>query len=509
MRIALVLLFATSAICHPERSEGPGRAAREERASQPHPSPGSLPHARDDIREYRKANEAAIVRELIDFLAIPNIATDDANIRRNAQHLLAMLGRRGIRAQLLESPAGGPPAVFGELRTPGATKTIVMYAHYDGQPIVASEWKTDPWKPALIPDRIEPESRIYARSASDDKAPIVAFMIALDALRASGSKPAVNLKFFFEGEEEHGSLHLGALLAKHKDLLAADGWVFCDGPRHQSGAMQVVFGARGVTGVTLTTFGPAHTLHSGHYGNWSPNPIAILTDLLASMRDGEGHVKLAGFYDDIRLPTPSERAAVAALPDNDAELRRSLLIAKSEGEGERLPSRLLAPSLNFTGLHAGVLGTNSIPAEASASLDFRLVPNQTPARVRAVLEEHLRKRGFTIVNERPSDDMRRANAKLVQLSWSEGYAPMRTSIDDPFAQSVLRVIEKATGGKPLLVPTFGGSLPLYHFEEVLQTPLVIVPIANSDNNQHAANENLRLQNFWDAIEIFAEIFRSL
>jgi len=462
----------------------------------------------NDVREYRQKNEAKIVRELVDFLAIPNVATDDANIRRNAQHILAMLAQRGIQGVLLESPTGGPPAVFASLPAPGAKKTIVMYAHYDGQPVVASEWKTNPWKPVLVPDRIEPETRIYARSASDDKAPIVAFMTALDALRASGTPPAVNLKFFFEGEEEAGSLHLGALLEKHKDLLAADGWVFCDGPRHPSGAMQVVFGARGITGVTLTTFGPARTLHSGHYGNWSPNPIALLTDLLFSMRDGEGNVKIARFYDDVRPPAPAERAAVAALPDNDAELRRSLLIAKSEGGGERLPSRLLAPSVNFTGIHSGVLGTNAIPSTASASLDFRLVPNQTPERVRAVIEEHVRKRGFTIVHETPSDDVRLANAKLVQLSWSEGYAPARTPIDDPFAQSVLRIIEKTTASKPLLVPTFGGSLPLYLFEQTLHTPFVIVPIANSDNNQHAANENLRLQNLWDAIEFFAEIFRS-
>ena len=462
----------------------------------------------NDVRDYRKQNEAKIVRELLDFLAIPNVASDEPNIRRNAQHILAMLEKRGIKGQLLESPAGGPPAVFGELRAPGAKKTIVMYAHYDGQPVNAADWKTDPWKPVLIPDRIEPESRIYARSASDDKAPIVAFMTALDALRAMGGRAAVNLKFFFEGEEEAGSLHLGPLLEKHKELLAADGWIFCDGPRHQTGAMQVVFGVRGVTGVTLTTFGASRTLHSGHYGNWSPNPVALLTDLLASLRDGEGNVKLAGFYDNVRQPTASERAAIAALPDNDAELRRSLSLAQTEGGGERLPMRIMAPALNFSALQAGVLGTNAIPYEASASIDFRLVPDQTPEHIKAILEEHIRKRGFTVVHERPSNEARLATPKLVHVAWSEGYAPARASIDDPFAQSVVRIVEKATGSKPLLIPTLGGSLPLYLFQQTLRRPFVVVPVANSDNNQHAANENLRLQNLWDAIEIFAEIFRT-
>ncbi|HEV3484082.1 MAG TPA: M20/M25/M40 family metallo-hydrolase, partial [Vicinamibacterales bacterium] len=443
----------------------------------------ALTAAANDVREYRQKHERQILRELFDFLAIPNVATDEANIRRNAQHLLGMLERRGIQGRLLESPAGGPPAVFGELRTPGATKTIVMYAHYDGQPVVPSEWKTDPWTPTIV------DGRIYARSASDDKGPIVAMLAALDALRANSRRPSVNLKFFFEGEEEAGSHHLGPLLETHKDTLAADGWIFCDGPRHPSGAMQVVFGVRGTVGVTLTAKGPSRALHSGHYGNWAPNPIAILANVLASMRDGEGNVRIAGFYDDVRPPTASERAAANALPDNEEELRRSLAIEKPEGGGERLPSRLLAPSVNFTGIRGGTLGVNAIPSEASASIDFRLVPNQTPDRIRTIVEAHMRKHGFTNVT----------------LAWGEGYAAARTSIDLPFAQSVLRVVEKATGAKPLVVPTFGGSLPLYHFERTLKSPFVIVPVVNSDNNQHAANENLRLENLWEAIEIFAAL----
>ncbi|HEX2121249.1 MAG TPA: M20/M25/M40 family metallo-hydrolase, partial [Thermoanaerobaculia bacterium] len=262
---------------------------------------------------------------------------------------------------------------------------------------------------------------------------------------------------------------------------------------HPSGAMQVVFGVRGNIGVTLTASGPSRALHSGHYGNWAPNPIAILTNVLASMRDADGGVKIAGFHDDVRPPTPSERAAANALPDNEDELRRTLAIGKPEGGGERLPSRLLAPAVNFTGIRGGTIGVNAIPAEASASIDFRLVPNQTPERIRALVEEHLRKHGFT----------------NVKLAWADGYAAARTSIDLPFSQSVLRVVERATGAKPLVVPTFGGSLPLHLFEQTLRTPFVIVPVVNSDNNQHAANENLRLQNLWEAIEIYAALFTEL
>lgn len=478
---------------------------------------------RTRVRAFRAANEARILRELTEFLTIPNVVADDANIRRNAAHIIRMLGERGIKARLLESPAGGPPAVYGELRTAGARRTVVMYAHYDGQPVNLAEWASDPWTPVLrrggltgeavplpaVGQAIDPETRIYARSASDDKAPIVAFLAALDALRAAGIKPSVNIKFFFEGEEEDGSQHLGPLLARHAKLLAADGWIFCDGPRHASGAFQIVLGVRGIVGVTMTTFGPARQLHSGHYGNWAPNPISLLVDLLASMRAADGRVTIAGLFDDVAPPTAEERAAVAALPDGDAALRQSLALAETEGKGARLAERLLLPAVNFTGVRAGNVGAdavNAIPSEASASLDFRLVPRQTPERVRALVEEHVRKQGFTIVHDRPSDDVRRKHARLVQMTWGDGYAPLRTPIRDPFAQAVLRAVEEGSSEKPLVVPTFGGSLPLHSFARHLGKPLVIVPMANSDNNQHAANENLRIQNLWDAIELYATIF---
>jgi acetylornithine deacetylase/succinyl-diaminopimelate desuccinylase-like protein len=155
----------------------------------------------------------------------------------------------------------------------------------------------------------------------------------------------------------------------------------------------------------------------------------------------------------------------------------------------------------------GAEAVNAIQPEASATIDFRLVPNQTPQRIRSLVEDHIRKQGFTIVHERPSPEMRLAHARLVQLAWADGYAAARTPIEHPFARSIVTIVERASGQKPLVVPTFGGSLPLYLFERTLRAPFVIVPTVNSDNNQHAADENVRLQNVWDAIEIFAAIYR--
>src|SRR5215213_10531424 len=259
---------------------------------------------RSAARSYRTANEAAIIREFVDLLAVPNLAGDAINIRRNANHLIGMLERRGVRARLLEIP-GSPPAVLGELATPGAKRTLVLYAHYDGQPVNPSQWATPPWSPTLrskslveggfiIPmpgagrPRLSGEARIYARSAGDDKASIQAMLSALDAMRAAQLSPSVNLKFFFEGEEEAGSPHLRQMLERHRDALKGDAWLFCDGPNHQSGRQQVQLGVRGVTGLDVTVYGPTRPLHSGHYGNWAPNPGAMVSNLIASMRDDDG-----------------------------------------------------------------------------------------------------------------------------------------------------------------------------------------------------------------------------
>ena len=284
---------------------------------------------RAGVRAWSQANDVAVLRELVEFLAIPNLASDSVNIRRNARHIMQMLERRGARAQLLETP-GAPPAVFGELRAPGATRTVMFYAHYDGQPVDTTQWANAPWAPTLRtraladggsiipipsqPGTVQGEWRIYGRSASDDKSPIVAFLSALDALRASNIPPSVNLKFYFEGEEEAGSDHLREALTRHKDLLAADVWIFGDGPVHQSRKQQVSFGVRGVMGVELTTYGPSRPLHSGHYGNWAPNPLVAMSRLIASMRDDDGRILIDGFYDDVDAPSAAERAAIAAAP---------------------------------------------------------------------------------------------------------------------------------------------------------------------------------------------------
>jgi len=463
------------------------------------------------------------LREFADLLSLPNLASDAANIGRNADRIVAMLRQRGLSARLLDG-RGGPPPVYGELIVPGARRTVLIYAHYDGQPVDAKAWASPPWTPVLrdrpveeggrevsldaLPSPVPGEWRLYARSAGDDKAPIIGVLAALDALKAAGRAPTVNLKLFFEGEEEAGSPHMADVLEANREALRADLWLLCDGPVHQSRRMQVFFGARGETDVEITVYGPLRALHSGHYGNWAPNPALVLARLVAGLRDEDGRVLVPGFYDDVRPPTEAERQAASAVPDVEAALRHDMALAATEAGGARLPERILLPALNVRGLESGRVGasaTNSIPTEAHASIDIRLVPDQTPEVVHAKIEAHLRAQGYSVVHDVPDLETRRTRPRLVRLAWGAGYPAARTSMDLPVSRAVVKALEQALGAPVVRMPTLGGSVPMRLFQDKTGSTVIGLPIANHDDNQHAANENLRLQNLWDGIEAYAGI----
>jgi acetylornithine deacetylase/succinyl-diaminopimelate desuccinylase-like protein len=483
---------------------------------------------RDEVRAWRAAHEREVLRELTDLLALPNVATNLADVERNAGHLTGMLERRGFEVRRLSAGEGTPPSLYGELQVPGAKRTALFYAHFDGQPVDQKGWLSDPWKPVLrsgplgdgvkeidlaaVTGPLDPEWRLFARSASDDKAPIVAILAALDALRAAGREPSVNVKLFLEGEEEQGSPHMTEMLRRHGSQLAADVWILCDGPVHPTRRMQVYYGARGVTGLEITVYGPVRPLHSGHYGNWAPNPAVTLAHLVASLRDEDGRILIPGYYDDVRPLTEGEKQAVAAMPAVEEALAGELGLGRTEGGGARLQDRLMAPGLNLRGLRAAEVGdaaANAIPMEAQASIDFRLVPDQTPQKVRERVEAFLRGQGWYLVDEPPSRETRRAHPKIARLVWSLDYPAARTDMSLPASRAVAAVVGRAAGGPVIRVPMLGGSVPMYLFTESVKAPVVGVPIVNHDNNQHGINENLRLKNLWDGIEVYAALMAEL
>jgi acetylornithine deacetylase/succinyl-diaminopimelate desuccinylase-like protein len=501
-RFPLPLLAAILTFCHPVAAQ-----------------------SNNAVREYRRANEHRILREFVGLLSLPNVASNREDIGKNAARLVEMMAARGLKPQLLEAD-GAPPSVFGEWRVPNASRTLVFYAHYDGQPTDPRKWAgTEPWRPALrtaphdaggrlLPmpadaEPINPEWRLYARSASDDKAGVMAILTAVDALKAKGITPSVNLKFFFEGEEEAGSPHLARILARHKSLLDSDAWIICDGPVHQSGRKQVVFGVRGDTNVDLTVYGPRRPLHSGHYGNWAPNPAMILVKLLASMKDDRGRVTIAGWYDDVEPLGEAERRALAEAPAYDEEIKKSLGIARPEGAGKSLNELINEPSLNLNGIGSaeiGALARNVIPTTATAALDLRLVRGNDHRRQVEKLREHVRRQGFHVIDREPTDEERLKHPLVARLTHrAGGYNAERTPMDSAVALAVVAAVQTTVAEPVVRMPTLGGSLPLSIFRESLGAVTITVPIANYDNNQHAENENIRLQNLWDGIETMAAL----
>lgn len=488
--------------------------------------PAGAATLREDVRAWRIGHEAEVVGQLVDLVRLKSVAADPAGMVQTADRLQQELAKRGFEARQLSGGAGTPPIVFGRLETPGAARTVVFYAHYDGQPVTPADWRSDPFEPVMragvgedaqvvdwraAKGPYDPEWRLFGRSVSDDKSSITAFLAAFDALKASGRAPSVNIKVLWEGEEERNSPHLEAVLRANKDLLAADLWLIGDAPVHQSRARMIYFGARGAMGLEATVYGPSRALHDGHYGNWAPNPAAEVAQLIAQMRGPDGRILIPAFADDVRPLTAAERAAIAALPRAEAQLMRDFGIGRSES-AEGLTASTMRPSINVRGLRSGQVGAaaaNAIPVEATASIDFRLVPGQTTAGVRRKVEAFLKAKGWTVVDKAPDAAQRASMPRLIKLDWDGGYPALRSDMASPAAKAVIASARRSGEGTLAVLPMMGGSVPIHLFAEVFGAPVIGLPIANHDNSQHAANENTRLANLWEGVETYAGMMGDL
>jgi len=484
-----------------------------------------LAQIRQPVERYVAAHQQSIVAELVELLSIPNVAKDRDNIGRNASHLRELLARRGFAVEVLET--GTNPLVFGELRVPGASQTLLFYAHYDGQPIDPKGWKqASPFTPILRDGRLEdggreisnflslksfvPEARLYARSASDDKAPIVALLTALDALKSLDQRPTSNIKVILDGEEEARSPGLASSMGRYREKYRADLMLILDGPLHSSGQPTLSFGGRGNLVFQLTAYGPKFALHSGHYGNWAPNPALDLVRLLASMKDEKGRVLVQGFYDDVPPLSPAEKQVLAAVPDNAEDLMRFFGIGRTDQLGENLQEALQFPSLNIRGLQSGDIGDQArtiIPDRAIAEIDVRLVKETDPERMLQRVLTHIRAQGFHVVDADPDEATRARYPRILRVSrinWTKAY---RTEMSLPQSQAVIRALEAAWGAPPIRSRTMGGTVPIDFFIEALGMPAIAVPVVNFDNNQHSDNENIRLDNLWKAVVSLAALLR--
>jgi len=474
------------------------------------------------VSDYRESREALIINDFVDLLSLPNVADNQEDMDANADHITALLEARGFTTRRLQS--GGSPYIYAEMMQAGASETLLLYAHFDGQPVQVENWEYPPFTPTLLDAQLQaggqpvdvdevtgsfdPEWRLYARSAGDDKMPIIALIHTLDALAANDIDLSVNIKLLFDGEEERGSPSVGNIIDENPGLLDADLLLFCDGPMHQSRNAQLVFGVRGSKTLDLTTYGANRPLHSGHYGNWAPNPIMQLAYLLTSMRDESGRILIEDYYDDVAPVNDLERSAIAAMPDITEALKNELAINTPEGDGIRLEELVTLPALNVRGISAGGvggLGRNIILSTATASLNIRLVANQQPEGVEELVEAHISQQGFHIIYDDPTDEILRNNEKVIKLDWrGRGSPGLRTPMDAVMPQRLVQLLQSVTTDL-ILTPSMGGSLPLDAFATRMDTPIIVLPLANHDNNQHAENENIRLQNMWDAMSIYGVI----
>jgi acetylornithine deacetylase/succinyl-diaminopimelate desuccinylase-like protein len=475
-------------------------------------------------RAWKKKEGHNIIANFTELLSIPNRASDLPNIRKNAELISKMFSDRGFQMQLLEIE-GSPPAVYGEKKVLNAQRTICFYVHYDGQPVDPSSWSNAPFQPVLYDkamyaggqpiampkanQAIEENWRIYARSASDDKAPIIALIAAIDALKAVKIDYTSNIKFFFDGEEEAGSPHVTQFFNKYSSLFKdINFWLLVDGPVFQTGAPTLKFGGRGFTGLEITVYGATRPLHSGHYGNYAPVPGQMLASLLASMKDEKGKVLIAGYYDSVDPVSDFEREQIKKIPNIEKELKADLGLMFVEGDNETLFERLLLPSLTVKGLQSGNVGSlarNVIPNTAIANLGLRLVKGNDPEKMLDLVEAHIKKQGFHIVYEEPDLEIRRTYQKIVKVARSKSGSPAaKVSMDHPELLPVIQAVKSFTGDDLVLLPSEGGSNGVFTAVfDGLGQPGISVNIANHDNNQHAEDENIRIGNLWYGIDLMS------
>ncbi len=475
-------------------------------------------------RNWIKQEGPAILTTYAELLSIPNHASDKINIRKNADMISNLFSSRGFAMQLLELD-GAPPIVYGEHKIPNAQRTLCFYAHYDGQPVDPSTWKNAPFQPVMydnamykggkqIPlpkkgEAVQDDWRLYARSASDDKAPIIAMMAAIDALKAAGLAYTSNIKLFFDGEEESSSPHMKSYLEKYH-LLFDDitVWLLCDGPVFQTGDPTLKFGGRGVTDMEVTVYGASRPLHSGHYGNYAPDPGFMLSQLLASMKDAQGNVLIDHYYESVEPISEFERAQLKKVPNIENVLKEDLGIAFTEGAGQSLFERLLLPSLTVKGLYSGNVGSlarNVIPNTAVAALSLRLVKGNDPEKMLDLVEAHIRKEGWHIVTSEPDHETRMKYPKIIKVEREKfGFPAAKVSMDHPAILPVIEAVKSFTGDKLVLLPSEGGSNGIFTLIfDNLKKPGISVNIVNHDNNQHAEDENVRVGNLWYGVDLMS------
>jgi len=458
------------------------------------------------------------IDELREFVAIPNDALEHADINLNLTWLTKKFNERGFNSSVL--PTDGESLFFAALPMQDDKPTILFYMHFDGQSVDPSKWgQPNPYKVVLkskegdiwkkqsfddLSDDIDYDWRLFGRSTSDDKGPIVMFLNAIDLLKENSVNIPFNIKVILDSEEEKSSKPLPKAVKQYRELLEADFLVINDGPVHVSGKPTVVYGCRGITTLSLTTYGPIKPQHSGHYGNYAPNPGFQLAKLLASMKDDNGKVIIAGYYDGISMDE-STMSILKSVPEDAATINENLAIKTPETVGSFYQEALQYPSLNIRGLGSGWIGEKArtiVPATATAELDLRLVPESNGTRLKELVKKHIQEQGFYITDSIPTVQERMAHDKIIRVMEGPVTDAFRTDLNNPNGNFLVNMLKTTFDEDVVQIRIMGGTVPISPFINELKIPAFIVPMVNPDNNQHSPNENLKIGQLAYGIKVF-------
>ena len=461
-----------------------------------------------------------------EFLSIKN----DANFKNEMKPLIEWginnFKKYGFEVERLETPE--LPLLLASKVISEDLNTLLIYLQFDGQPVDNSKWdQENPYK-AVLKKRINNEYkiidwsrldnitfddikkedlRIFARSASDAKGPVMMILNALEIMERNNIELEYNLKVIMDFEEEISSPNLADAVKKYSSKLKSDALLIFDGPKHPSNLPTLTFGARGISDITLITYGPIVPQHSGHFGNYAPNPVFRMSEILSSMKDPNGRVTIPGFYDGIELDEKTLKI-LAEVPDDEKKMMNDMQFKKPDNVGKNYQESIQYPSINVRGIESGWVREEVrtiVPSECIAEIDVRLVLESDPIRLHNLIKSHIQELGYYVINRRPTKDERLKHNKIVTFVSSFDYDAFRTDIESEIGKWLVKSLKKTFGIEPVKKRTSGGSVPISPFVNTLGIPAVTVPTVNQDNNQHSPNENIKIENYITGIETYLGI----
>jgi acetylornithine deacetylase/succinyl-diaminopimelate desuccinylase-like protein len=472
---------------------------------------------KDKIDKWTTEIMPKAIKEHRSLVSIPCDAFSD-DMQKNVDWLKKAFTKR--RFAVKELATSTVPIVFAERIVDSRLPTVLFYFHFDGQPVDKRKWdQEDPFTPVIKQknpegkwetisyDKIndwDKEWRVFARAAADDKAPIIMFLQALDIMKEQSVSQAFNIKVLLDGEEEKSSTGLKETIDKYKDNYAADHIIIMDGPAHPTNRPTLMFGCRGIASATLIVYGPKVPQHSGHYGNYAPNPAFRASNLLASMKSDDGRVKIKGFYDGIVFDAKTKKI-LADVPDDEMYIRTQIGIAQPDNVGNSYQEALQYPSLNIKGMSCAWIGKQTrtiVPDKAIVQLGIRLVKETDGVDMINLIQKHIENEGYYVIDREPTEEERLKYPKIATYIGRPSVNAFRTELDSPTGEWLTRAIQNvySTEEDVIRIRTMGGTIPVTPIIQAINAPAVIVPMVNMDNNQHSPNENIRIGNLYNGIK---------